>query len=119
MRLTGAPVTLPAFCAALDGRGLQVSAEVRDRIAAAHVQVLALAAGDAPIYGLNTALGANLNHRIAADEQAAFQHQLIAARATGAGPPLSEPAGRATLLARIVSAASVSVIEMKVVPAKL
>lgn len=64
----------------------------------------ALAAG-VPVYGLNTGLGARLDERIAGDTIAAFQHQILAGRATGVGPALAPGLSRSALLARIISAA--------------
>ncbi len=105
MMLGAQPVTLEAFAALLSRRGpLDVQDDVRARLAEARRVVDAAAAGAAPVYGLNTGLGANLGHRIAPEDIAAFQHQLIAGRAVATGAPLPEQTGRAVLLARILSA---------------
>ncbi|MCP5370627.1 MAG: histidine ammonia-lyase [Hyphomicrobiales bacterium] len=105
-RIGDGPVTLDAFAAALrPGGTVGIAPAVRARLAAARAVVDAAAAGDAPVYGLNTGLGANLGHRIAPADIAAFQHQLIAGRAVAVGEPLPEGTGRAVLLARLVSAA--------------
>ena len=63
----------------------------------------AAAAGAAPVYGLNTGLGANLGHRIAPEDIPRFQRQLIEGRAVATGPALPPETGRGVLLARLVS----------------
>ena len=103
--LGAGPVTLDVFAALVAGDvPLDVQGDVRARLADARRVVDAAAAGAAPVYGLNTGLGANLGHRIAPADIAAFQHQLIAGRAVATGAPLPERIGRAVLLARILSA---------------
>lgn len=101
MRL-GARTTLAEFAAF---PALEVSPEVRNRLMLDRAVVDAAAAGDSPVYGLNTGLGANLGHRIAPDEIARFQRQLLEGRAVAVGPPLPESTGRALVLARLVSSA--------------
>ncbi len=75
-------------------------------IAAARKIVETYAAGDEPVYGLNTGLGGNLGFRIEKDAIRAFQEQLILGRNIGVGEPLPESVCRAALLCRIVSATS-------------
>ncbi|MEM6303250.1 MAG: aromatic amino acid lyase [Pseudomonadota bacterium] len=104
MRL-GARITLEGFEAALGSRALEVGDETVAKLQAARQVVAAAAAGEAPVYGLNTGLGANLGHRLRADEIAAFQHQLIAGRAVAVGALLPPEVGRAMLLARLIGAA--------------
>lgn len=99
MRL-GSRATLADF-AALDT--VEVPKAVRDRLVVDRAIVDAAAEGDAPVYGLNTGLGANLGHRIAPSDIARFQRQLLEGRAVAVGPPLPEDTGRAVLLARLVS----------------
>ena len=102
----GARVTLARFCA---GSARPLPLEVPDAVLArlrrARAVVDRLAAGPAPVYGLNTGLGGNLGHRLAPDEIAAFQAQIVAGRAVAIGDALPEATGRGMLLARIVSAA--------------
>ena len=106
LHIDGGRVTLATFRAALEpGSSLAPAADIRQRIAQGHATVTALAAGETPIYGLNTGLGGNVNHRLAADEIAAHQLGVIEGRAVAVGPALPRETGRATLLARILSAA--------------
>src|SRR6266851_9129991 len=59
------------------------------------------AAGDAPIYGLNTGLGGNVGYRLNAAEIEAFQVQMIRGRCIGMGEPFPSEICRAALLCRI------------------
>lgn len=107
MQLGAEVISLAAFVDAVHGpRALHVSPELRARLESARNIVDAAAVGDAPVYGLNTGLGANLGHRIDPPEIAAFQYQLVAGRAVATGEPLAEHIGRALLLARLISAAT-------------
>ena len=102
----GGYVSLPQFMAAVNAtKPLEVPDAVLSRIRVARAHVDAKAADDAPVYGLNTGLGANLGHRIAPGDIPEFQLQLVDGRSVAAGDPLPEATGRAVLLARILSAA--------------
>ncbi len=59
-----------------------------------------LAAG-APAYGVTTGLGLLANRPVAPDDQAAFQRSILAGRAAGTGPPLSEAVVRGAMLLRL------------------
>lgn len=100
----GAHITLSAFEAALSGTTLEVAQTITQRVRRARDVVEAAALGDAPVYGLNTGLGANLGHRIKPIEMHAFQEQLIAGRAVAVGPPCAPQTGTAVLLARLIGA---------------
>lgn len=78
---------------------------VRERIAAARAIVDEAAQSDAPVYGLNTGLGANLGHRIAADAVDDFQTQVLAGRVMAVGEPLPLDICRACFLALIANSA--------------
>ena len=82
------------------GDGVSLSAEARARVAAARAVVERAAAGDSPIYGLNTGLGGNLKHRLAPEEITAFQTRFVVGRAIGVGEPLPRTTVRAAMLAR-------------------
>ena len=97
--------SLGDFAAALErGTRLVRPPELAHRLEAARHTVEAAAAEGAPVYGLNTALGASLAHRVA-PEDPLRPWQVIEGRAAAAGAPLPEETGRAWLLARLVSAA--------------
>lgn len=106
LRVGDGPVPLERFVAASEGPVVvRLGEAARARIAAARAVVDRFAAGEAPVYGLNTGLGGNLGHRIRPDEMAAFQAQMLAGRSVGAGPWLPEPVCRAALLARVIGVA--------------
>jgi len=88
-----------------DGTTVELSEAARARIAEARVIVMRHAAGDAPVYGLNTGLGGNLGHRLAPQEIEAFQTQIVRGRMIGVGEPLPRRVCRAALLCRIVELA--------------
>jgi len=100
---------------ALTGRGLDIATldrvargdvpvalapEASIRVKASRAVVENFAAGDRPIYGLNTGLGANLKHRLSPEEITAFQTQFVVGRSIGVGEPLPRPVVRAAMLAR-------------------
>ena len=75
------------------------------RLADDRTVVEAHAAGDAPVYGLNTGLGGNLGYRLDSAEVEAFQEQIIRGRMIGMGDPLPMDVVRAALIARCISLA--------------
>src|SRR5207249_9425985 len=80
---------------------IDLAPQVRSRIAAARDVVLRLAQSDAPIYGLNSALGANTGQRLDAADLAEYQRRAIRARAVAVGAAYDRASVRALLLARI------------------
>ena len=106
IRLGNGGIDSAAFHAAMSSPAvLDITPAVRERLERDRAVVMRAAEGAAPVYGLNTGLGANLGHRLVPDEIAAFQRQLIEGRAVAVGPLLAEPVGRGVLLARLLSAA--------------
>ena len=77
---------------------------IRERLARAREIVALYAASDQPVYGLNTGLGGNLQHRIEPQDIPAFQAQLLLGRSAGVGPNLPEWISRAAWLSRIIGA---------------
>ena len=72
----------------------------RARVTTARGVVNQLAYAAAPIYGVNTALGANTGAALAAGELVAYQARAIRARAVGTGPRFPTDVVRAMLFAR-------------------
>ena len=103
MYIDGADIDLKSF---LSADQITVSDEVYNRIRSARKIVDKAVAGDEPVYGLNTGLGANLGHRISPKDIPSFQRQLIAGRAVACGDYLPAVVGKRLLLARIISAAN-------------
>ncbi len=99
--LTGADLTIAAVVAvARASRSVQLADEARTRVSAARAVVERLADAAAPIYGLNTALGANTGRAVAPAERAAYQQRAVQARAVGVGPSFPVDVVRAMMLAR-------------------
>ena len=85
---------------ARDARPVQVAASARERLVAARQVVDALAQSSQPIYGLNTALGANTGQPLAPDDLAEYQRRAVRARAVAVGPAYDRASVRAMLFAR-------------------
>ena len=101
-----APFTLPALLhASAPGTQIALAPEAQARLAAARAVVEHHAAGDTPIYGLNTGLGGNLAYRLSPAEMAGFQTQVIRGRTIGMGAPLAQPVCRMALLCRVIGLA--------------
>jgi histidine ammonia-lyase len=78
-----------------------VAPAVHERLVAARRVVDGLARTDTPIYGLNSALGANTGQALAADDLAEYQRRAVRARAVGVGPAYDRTSVRAMLCARV------------------
>ena len=61
------------------------------------------ARGDEPVYGVNTGFGKLANKRIAADETALLQRNLILSHCAGIGEPVAEPIVRLLMVLKILS----------------
>lgn len=72
----------------------------RARVAAAREVVERLAQSSAPIYGVNTALGANTGAPIAPADRSAYQKRAVHARAVGVGAPFPVDTVRAAMFSR-------------------
>ena len=79
---------------------VSLSADARERVTAARAVVERAAAGERPIYGLNTGLGGNLKFRLPPEKITEFQTQFVVGRAIGVGEPLQRAIVRAAMLAR-------------------
>jgi len=84
---------------------VELARVARERVAAARMLVEHLAAGADPVYGLNSALGANTGATVAAADLADYQLRAIRARAVGVGQPYDRESVRAMLFARIAGLA--------------
>lgn len=99
--LDGDALTLDALVSIADHDapvGLTDSA--RARVAASRNVVDRLAEGDAPVYGVNTGFGNFAETRIARDELAALQLNLVRSHAAGVDDPLPPRAVRAMMALR-------------------
>lgn len=104
--LGAAPVTIDDLAAlATSPATLTLSDAARALVTESRAVVERYAAGDEPVYGLNTGVGANLGFRVARAELESFQEQLVRGRTIGVGQPLPEPVCRAALIARCIGLA--------------
>lgn len=83
-----------------DGTAVELTDAARAKLAAARAVVEKFAQSDVPIYGLNTALGANTGKPLAGNDLAEYQHRAVRARAVGVGPAYDTASVRAMLFAR-------------------
>ncbi|MBL8094722.1 MAG: histidine ammonia-lyase [Anaerolineales bacterium] len=75
-----------------------LGANARVRMAQAQALVAAIAAGDRPVYGINTGFGSLSRVRIAPDQTRELQLNLVRSHAAAVGEPLPDDVVRAVLL---------------------
>ena len=90
---------------ARDDEAVELTPVARERVAAARAIVERLAAASEPIYGLNSALGANTGAPLAPDDLAEYQLRAIRARAVAVGAPYDRESVRAMAFARVAGMA--------------
>ena len=101
IRLDGNTLTLEEVLRiADDGEEVALADEAIRRVDAARAVVDRQAAGDAPVYGINTGFGALAETAIARDELTTLQLNLLRSHAAGVGEPLPVRAVRATMVLR-------------------
>ena len=99
--LDGSRLTLSDLLAIADDRAaVGLAPEARARVAAARAIVDAKAAGDVPVYGVNTGFGNFAETRIDKADLAALQVNLLRSHAAGVGEPLPVRAVRAAMALR-------------------
>jgi histidine ammonia-lyase len=102
-----APPTVADIVAVARGRArLEISAAVEVRLAAARAVIERYAASEVPVYGLNTALGAGVDTKLAAEDLIAFQQRTVPARAVGVGQPADTDVVRAMMATRAAGMAA-------------
>jgi histidine ammonia-lyase len=89
-----------------DDTKVQLSAAARSRIVAERAVVERAVAGDKPVYGLTTGLGAAVDTRLPPEDVAAFQSRALRARSVAVGSRLPREAVRAAMFARIAGMAA-------------
>ncbi|SMQ68520.1 aromatic amino acid ammonia-lyase [Agreia sp. VKM Ac-1783] len=102
LRLEGQSITIDDVVAVADGASIELAPGVVGTIARARCVVESVQASGSAVYGLNTHLGAGRDTRVAADEVAAFQNQIIDNHRGSIGDPLAEREVRALIFARVV-----------------
>ncbi len=79
LHLDGSHISLQRFVELADGPvSITLAPSIRERLMRAREIVARYAASDQPVYGLNTGLGGNLQHRIEAKDIPAFQAAIAA-----------------------------------------
>jgi len=79
---------------------VQIAASAIAAMQRSRAVVEKLAAGDAPVYGVNTGVGLLADVRIAPDQLEELQRNVVRSHACGVGPPLARQEVRAMLLVR-------------------
>jgi histidine ammonia-lyase len=101
IRLTGTSLTLEQLVRiADDGEAVELADDAARRVDAARAIVDRHAAGDAPVYGINTGFGALAETAIPRADLAALQLNLLRSHAAGVGEPLPARAVRASIALR-------------------
>ena len=87
------------------GEAVVLSFAARQHVVAARALVMRLATSGQPIYGLNSALGANTGSRLADDDLEGYQRRAVRARAVAVGPAYEAASVRAMQFARVAGMA--------------
>ena len=90
---------------ARDSAPVELAAQARERVATARKVVMQAAQGPTPVYGVNSALGANTGLPLEAGDLADYQRRAIRARAVATGPAYDRDSVRAMMFARIAGMA--------------
>ncbi len=87
--ITGDPLAIEDVTeVARGGRHVSISDEAHAAVASARTLVDAAADGADPVYGVNTGFGSLSRHRVAPEETAEIQRNLLRSHAAGVGEPL-------------------------------
>ena len=87
MELNGQPLTLADWRAIYTGATLTLGETARVRVAESAAAVARIVARGEPVYGINTGFGKLASVRIAADELAKLQRNIVLSHAAGVGDP--------------------------------
>src|SRR5215469_275405 len=102
IRITGAPLTFADVVAvARGGAPVELAPEAASAMRRSRAQVDALAAGDRPVYGISTGLGALAGTRIPSERRSELQHALVRSHAAGMGEPAEAEIVRGMMLLRL------------------
>jgi histidine ammonia-lyase len=101
MQLNGEDLTIEQVCAVAPG-GPEVTLASRaiENMERSRAVVERLAAGDAPVYGVNTGVGLLADVRIAAADLDQLQRNVVRSHSAGVGDPLARAEVRAMMLIR-------------------
>lgn len=96
-------VTIADLARICDGASLTLDPSCWPRVDAAAAVVTKAAAGSAPVYGINTGFGKLASQRIAPEQTATLQRNLILSHCCGVGPATPLPIVRLMIALKIVS----------------
>ncbi len=102
----GAPTRDEVVAVARHGACVELAAEALDAIARSRDIVEALAADDAPHYGVSTGFGALATLHIPTDRRVQLQRSLIRSHAAGSGPEVEREVTRALMVLRLSTLAT-------------
>ncbi len=101
MELNGEQLTIEEVCAVAAGRAqVAVAADAIGKMQRSRAVVERLAAGEAPVYGVNTGVGLLADVRIAAADLDQLQRNVVRSHCAGVGDPLPRADVRAMMLIR-------------------
>ncbi len=102
IHIDGNTLALAQVCAVARARtaDVQLAPSARERMEQSRALIDRLAAGDAPIYAVNTGVGLLANVRIPREDLDQLQRNVIRSHCTGVGEPLAREVVRAMMLIR-------------------
>ncbi len=86
-----------------NGTHARLAASARAGVEAAAAMVAEAAAGEAPVYGINTGFGKLASTKIASEDTATLQRNLILSHSCGVGEPLTEDKVRLMMVLKLLS----------------
>jgi histidine ammonia-lyase len=86
-----------------DGLAVRLDPAARPAMAASAERIAQAAAGDAPVYGVNTGFGKLASVRIAPEDTATLQRNLILSHCCGVGEPIEEATARLVMALKLLS----------------
>ncbi|MEM0989840.1 MAG: histidine ammonia-lyase [Pseudomonadota bacterium] len=101
--LTPPGVSLETFRSVLEGHVFQLDPSCKEAVEAGAAAIARAAAGDAPVYGVNTGFGKLASVRIPAEDVATLQRNLILSHCAGVGEPLPGNILRLIMALKLVS----------------
>ena len=105
MMFTPGDVTLSQWRAIYRGAGLALDAAAIPAVAAGEAAVAEILSRGAPVYGINTGFGLLASVRIAPEDLAVLQRNLVLSHAAGVGEPVPVPVVRLMLALKLGSLA--------------
>ena len=86
-----------------NGTAARLADSARAGVEAAAAMVAEAAAGEAPVYGINTGFGKLASTKIASEDTATLQRNLILSHSCGVGEPLAEDKVRLMMVLKLLS----------------